>query len=134
MMRKPFLDYVFEKMSSRKLIVFILASVFVGLKMINSADWVNIAMVYIGSQAAIDMMVMLKYGRAGIPTSTNSLLTPSNTPTSQPTTSSGIGNLLSDVVTPPDVKVEKGTSTPSFISANKESSPVISSLGGFFKK
>ena len=39
---------------SKKLSVFIVASFFVGFGMIESTEWVNVAMVYIGGQAVID--------------------------------------------------------------------------------
>lgn len=45
---------------SKKLSVFIVASFFVGFGMIESTEWVNVAMVYIGGQAVIDGIAKLR--------------------------------------------------------------------------
>ena len=45
---------------SKKLTVFIVACIFLGLEKIEGVSWVNVAMVYIGSQAVIDMIIKLR--------------------------------------------------------------------------
>ena len=45
---------------SKKLSVFIVASFFVGFGMIQSAEWVNVAVLYIGGQAVVDAVVSLR--------------------------------------------------------------------------
>jgi hypothetical protein len=45
---------------SKKLTVFIIATFFVGLKLIEPTQWVNISMIYISSQALIDAMAKLR--------------------------------------------------------------------------
>lgn len=57
---KSFIDRHINKFISKKLTVFIIACVFVGFGKILSSEWVNVAMVYIGSQAAVDMLIALR--------------------------------------------------------------------------
>ncbi len=57
---KAFVDKYLNKFISKKLTVFIIACVFVYTNKILSAEWVNIAMVYIGSQAAVDIVQKLR--------------------------------------------------------------------------
>lgn len=57
---KAKLDQILNKFISKKLTVFIIATVFVALHKIDPINWVNLSMVYIGSQAAIDMMKSLR--------------------------------------------------------------------------
>lgn len=45
---------------SKKLTVFIIACLFLATEKIEGVSWVNIAMVYIGSQAIIDMIIKLR--------------------------------------------------------------------------
>lgn len=45
---------------SKKLSVFLIASFFVGFGMITSAEWVNVAVLYIGGQAVVDAVVSLR--------------------------------------------------------------------------
>ena len=45
---------------SKKLSVFIVASFFVGFGMIESTEWVNVALVYIGGQAVVDAVAKLR--------------------------------------------------------------------------
>jgi len=52
---KQGLDRVLDRFISRKLLVWILATVFMFISKIESADWVMISMVYIGSQGALDI-------------------------------------------------------------------------------
>ena len=45
---------------SKKLSVFIVASFFVGFGKIESVDWVDVALVYIGGQAVVDAVAKLR--------------------------------------------------------------------------
>jgi hypothetical protein len=45
---------------SKKLSVFIVASFFVGYGMIESSEWVNISLIYIGGQSVIDAVSKLR--------------------------------------------------------------------------
>tara|TARA_R110001599_G_scaffold168137_1_gene357963 strand:+ start:758 stop:937 length:180 start_codon:yes stop_codon:yes gene_type:complete len=45
---------------SKKLSVFIVASFFVGFGMIQSTEWVNISLIYIGGQSVIDAVAKLR--------------------------------------------------------------------------
>lgn len=55
-MKTPFLDKIINKYFSRKLIVFMVASVALFGNYLLSGDWVVIATVYIGSQAVVDIV------------------------------------------------------------------------------
>jgi hypothetical protein len=57
---KAKLDKVLNKFVSKKLLVFIIATVFCFFSKIDAINWVNLAMVYIGSQAAVDMLLALR--------------------------------------------------------------------------
>lgn len=54
------LDAILNSWISRKLMVFIVASVGLFWGTLTSADWVTIAGVYIGTQGAIDAISKLK--------------------------------------------------------------------------
>ena len=58
---KAFLDRVPEKIVSRKLIVFITATVLMWYGL-DPETWGMIAMMYIGGQSAIDMVKVWKWG------------------------------------------------------------------------
>lgn len=45
---------------SKKLSVFIVASFFVGFGKIESVEWVNVALIYIGGQSVIDAVSKLR--------------------------------------------------------------------------
>ena len=45
---------------SKKLSVFIVASFFVGFGMIDSTEWVNVSLIYIGGQSVIDAVAKLR--------------------------------------------------------------------------
>tara|TARA_R110000823_G_scaffold4777_6_gene18950 strand:+ start:114 stop:302 length:189 start_codon:yes stop_codon:yes gene_type:complete len=45
---------------SKKLSVFIISSIFVGLGYIEPSQWVNISMIYIGGQSVVDSMAKLR--------------------------------------------------------------------------
>jgi hypothetical protein len=58
---KAFLDRVQEKVVSRKLIVFITATVLIWYGL-DPETWGMVAMMYIGGQSAIDMVKVWKWG------------------------------------------------------------------------
>jgi len=56
----PRLDEIVGKLISRKLVVFLIATIFIYLGKLESQQWVEIAMVYVGSQAAVDLIGQFK--------------------------------------------------------------------------
>ena len=56
----PRLDEIVGKFISRKLVVFLIATIFIYLGKLESQQWVEIAMVYVGSQAAVDLIGQFK--------------------------------------------------------------------------
>ena len=63
-MKKGYLDQLQEKVVSRKLLVFIVASVFLALNFGLDADtWGWIALMYIGTQGAIDAVKVYRGDR-----------------------------------------------------------------------
>lgn len=59
MSRREFIDKHLNKWISRKLIVFIIASIGLFTASITSGDWVIISAVYLGSQTATDIIERL---------------------------------------------------------------------------
>ncbi len=57
---KAKLDKFLNRFISKKLTVFIIATIFIVLHKIDPINWVNLSMVYIGSQAAVDIMKQLR--------------------------------------------------------------------------
>lgn len=57
---KAILDLWLGKFVSRKLLVFLICTLALFLSIVNGNEWVNVAMVYIGSQAAVDAVVKLR--------------------------------------------------------------------------
>ena len=57
---KAFLDKHLNSFISKKLSVMIVATVFLALGTLPAALWMKIAMVYIGSQAAVDIVAKLR--------------------------------------------------------------------------
>jgi len=55
-----YLDRFLGKWASRKLLVFVLATMLTFSGVLASGDWTSIAVVYIGSQAAVDLISKLK--------------------------------------------------------------------------
>ena len=54
------IDRFLERWSSRKLMVFAIATLLMISSDLASSDWVNIAIVYIGTQGALDIAERLK--------------------------------------------------------------------------
>ena len=65
MSRKEFIDNTLNKWISRKLVVFIIASIGLFSGSITSSDWVIISAVYLGSQTATDIIERLLKAKAG---------------------------------------------------------------------
>jgi hypothetical protein len=57
------LDRVLDKFVSRKLLVWIISTIFMYMAKIESSDWVMISMVYLGSQGALDVAERLTKAR-----------------------------------------------------------------------
>jgi len=57
---KATLDLWIGKLISRKLLVFLVCTVALFLEKVSGSEWINVAMVYIGSQAVIDAIVKLR--------------------------------------------------------------------------
>ena len=54
------IDKFIERYTSRKLMVFALATMLTLFGMVTSSDWVTIAAIYIGGQTVIDAVAKLK--------------------------------------------------------------------------
>lgn len=57
---KAKLDALLDKRVSKKLSVFIVATILITLGQLTSGDWVTIATVYIGTQGVIDAVSKLR--------------------------------------------------------------------------
>ena len=57
---KKKLDKFLMKYSSRKLMVFLIATVLTIIGQVTSSDWVTISAIYIGGQTIIDAVAKLK--------------------------------------------------------------------------
>lgn len=57
---KPKIDTTVKKYVSRKLMVFVVASVGLFSATLSSTDWVIVAGIYIGTQGAIDAIAKLR--------------------------------------------------------------------------
>ena len=62
-MKKGYLDQLTEKLISRKLLVFLTATGLMAWHDLTSETWGMIAIVYIGTQGAVDAMLAYKHGR-----------------------------------------------------------------------
>jgi hypothetical protein len=54
------IDAILNRYVSRKLMVFVVASIGLFTTVLTSSDWVTIAAVYIGTQGAIDAVARIK--------------------------------------------------------------------------
>jgi len=55
-MSKEQLDKLVSKWISRKLLVFIIATFFLGFGLINSSQWLYISLLYIGAETYLDKL------------------------------------------------------------------------------
>lgn len=60
---KAIVDKFIESFISKKLTVFILGCLFLYLGKLSGSQWVNLAMVYIGTQGVIDAIIRLRNGK-----------------------------------------------------------------------
>jgi hypothetical protein len=58
--KKAFLDSIIQRVTSRKLLVWITATALMAWGGLESADWVVISGLYLGGQSVIDAIVKLK--------------------------------------------------------------------------
>ena len=59
---KEFLDHLLGKFTSRKLMVWMTATGLALFGALDSSDWVAVALVYIGSEAAVDFASVWRHG------------------------------------------------------------------------
>jgi len=59
---KAIVDKVVDIFISKKLTVFVVGTLFLYLGKLNGVQWVNLAMVYIGTQGVIDAIIKLRNG------------------------------------------------------------------------
>lgn len=64
-LKKELLDKGISKLVSRKLLVWLVATAGVPLHLIDGEQWLQISMVYIGSQAAKDFIIEYVKAKAG---------------------------------------------------------------------
>ena len=57
------LDRLLTKVTSRKLMVWGVATALTVLGSVSSGDWVAVSLVYIGSEAAVDLASVWRHGR-----------------------------------------------------------------------
>tara|TARA_Y100000034_G_C6612101_1_gene266574 strand:- start:26 stop:229 length:204 start_codon:yes stop_codon:yes gene_type:complete len=55
---RPYIDKFLEKIISRKLLVWVVATLLLAFSTLTSADWVAISMIYIASQGIVDITEM----------------------------------------------------------------------------
>jgi len=60
---KEFLDRLLGKFTSRKLMVWGTATALAVIGSVTSEDWVAVSLVYIGSQAAVDLATVWRHGK-----------------------------------------------------------------------
>ena len=60
---KAVLDSLLLKLTSRKLMVWVTATGLALYGMLDSSDWVAVALVYIGSEAAVDIASVWRHGK-----------------------------------------------------------------------
>ena len=59
---KAFMDKHVERFISRKFLAWITATAMAGYGAVTSDDWVAVTLVYIGSQALVDLAIGWKHG------------------------------------------------------------------------
>ena len=55
----PFIDRILSFTISKKLTVFILATIFFKLEMVNSNQWIGLAFMYLGVQGSLDLYKLI---------------------------------------------------------------------------
>tara|TARA_R110002020_G_scaffold85176_2_gene210361 strand:+ start:191 stop:385 length:195 start_codon:yes stop_codon:yes gene_type:complete len=59
---KAFLDRIVEKAISRKFLAWVTATVLAAKEVVTSEDWVAVTVMYIGSEALVDLATRWKHG------------------------------------------------------------------------
>ena len=59
---KAFLDRMTEKVISRKFLAWVTATVLTLHQVVESSDWVAVTVMYIGSEALVDLAARWKHG------------------------------------------------------------------------
>ena len=59
---KAFLDRMVEKAISRKFLAWVTATVLAAKEVVTSEDWVAVTVMYIGSEALVDLATRWKHG------------------------------------------------------------------------
>ncbi len=59
---KAFLDRMTEKVISRKFLAWVTATVLTLNQVVESSDWVAVTVMYIGSEALVDLAARWKHG------------------------------------------------------------------------
>ena len=62
MSKKAIIDKLLDSFISKKLTVFVVGTVFTVLGTLAGDQWINLAMMYIGTQGAIDAVIKLRGG------------------------------------------------------------------------
>lgn len=57
---KAIIDIFLNKFISRKLLVFLIVTIALFYDKISGKEWINVAMIYIGTQAVIDSIIKLR--------------------------------------------------------------------------
>jgi len=57
---KPIIDKVLNLAISKKLTVLVIGTIFAYLGKISGEQWINLSMIYIGSQSVIDAIIKLR--------------------------------------------------------------------------
>jgi len=60
---KALLDVATEKLISRKFLVWLTATALVGYGLIDPESWVSVTVMYVGSQALVDLATQWKHGK-----------------------------------------------------------------------
>jgi len=60
---KAFLDRMTEKVISRKFLAWVTATVLALNHVVESSDWVAVTVMYIGSEALVDLAARWKHGK-----------------------------------------------------------------------
>jgi hypothetical protein len=63
---RGFADKHLERFISRKFLAWLTATVLCTIGVVTSSDWVAVTLVYVGSQALVDLAVQWKHGKSAV--------------------------------------------------------------------
>jgi hypothetical protein len=63
---KGFADKHLERFISRKFLAWLTATTLCVIGVVTSSDWVAVTLVYVGSQALVDLAVQWKHGKSAV--------------------------------------------------------------------